>query len=194
MRLRKRIAVGTVCFCLFSGYQGIASAQSVVTSFGELAGKLKPGETVYVTDNAGGKIKGKLTALSSSSLELTVKGNRQTFPENRVLQITEQHRNTGKWAGIGLLVGGGLGLIAVVRSASTPCPGGRCEGTDSAGFAAIGVGVLAGMGAGIGAGIGAARTHEQLVYRAPNHQSTARFGVSPFVSKHGTGIAASVRF
>src|SRR5438132_4978980 len=98
MTRHKRIAVGIACFCLFSGYQRIASAQSVASSFGELDGKLKAGMTVYVTDNAGGKIKGKVTDLSASSLELSAKGNRQSFPENRVLQITEQRRSVGKGA------------------------------------------------------------------------------------------------
>jgi hypothetical protein len=186
MQLRKKIAVTLGCYCLVAGFPSIAGAQTAANSFGELAAKLKPGKTVHVTDEAGRKVKGKITALSLSSLDVLVDGKDETFAENRVREITEQRRYTGS----GAATGGAAGAIAGVLFGVFVGP--RCSCTGQA--VAIGVGLFGGVGAGAGAAIGAARTYESIVYRSARPGPAATFGLSPFVSKHGTGLAASVRF
>lgn len=185
MRLEK-IAITFGCCCLIAGFPSVAGAQTVATSFAELAGTLKPGKTVYVTDGAGRKVKGKMADLSVSSLEVLIDGKEETFAEDKVRQIAERRRHTGEFAATGLAAGGILGVVFgfVV--------GPRCSCTGQA--VALGVGLFGGAGAGAGAAIGAASTYERVIYRSPKPRPAATFGLSPCVSKHGTGLAASVRF
>lgn len=164
----------------------MAAAQTAASSFGELAAHLKPGKTVHVTDETGRKVKGKMTALSLSSLEVLVDGKKEIFAESRVREITERRRYTGA----GAATGGSAGAIAGVLFGVFVGP--RCSCTVQA--VAIGLGLFGGAGAGAGAAIGAARSYESVVYRSPGPRPAARVGLSPFVSKHGTGLAASVRF
>ena len=49
---------------------GPALAQEPVASFDQLSTRLKPGDTVYVTDAQGREIKGKLRELGPSALTL----------------------------------------------------------------------------------------------------------------------------
>ena len=186
MQLRKRIAVTLGCCCLVAGFPSMAAAQTAASSFGELAANLKPGQTVHVTDEAGRKVKGKMTALSLSSLDVLVDGKKETFAESRVREISERRRYTGS----GAATGGAVGAIAGVLFGIAVGP--RCSCTGQA--VAVGLGLFGGAGAGAGAAIGAARTYESVVYRSAGPGPAARFGLSPFVSKQGTGLAASIRF
>src|SRR5687768_15206268 len=111
MQLRKRIAVALGCYCLIAGFSSMAGAQTAASSFGELTAKLKLGKTVHVTDEAGRKVKGKITDLSLSSLDVLVDGKKETFAENTVREITERRQYTGAGAATGLAAGGILGVI-----------------------------------------------------------------------------------
>lgn len=182
----KRIAITLVCCCLIAGFPSRGGAQTVASSFVELAGTLKPGKTVYVTDGAGRKVKGKMTVLSASSLEVLIDGKEETFAEDRVRQIAERRRQTGAFAGTGLVAGGVLGVVFGLTVGS------RCSCTGQA--MALGIGLFGGAGAGAGAAIGSVVSYERVVYRSSRPGPAATFGLSPFVSKHGTGLAASVRF
>jgi hypothetical protein len=164
----------------------MAAAQTAASTFGELATKVKLGKTVQVTDEAGRKVKGKITDLSLSSLDVLVDGKKETFAESRVREISEQRRYTGA----GAATGGAAGAIVGVLFGIAVGP--RCSCTVQA--VAVGVGLFGGAGAGAGAAIGAARTYQSVVYRGARPAPAARFGLSPFVSKHGTGLAASIRF
>jgi hypothetical protein len=189
MKLSKRLVVRIACFGLLCGCPSVARAQSDVSSFSELAKTLELGTTVYVTDDAGQKVLGKVAALSASSLDLSVAGNRKSFPVDRVARITARERNTasGVWLGvvIGALGGAVAGLASGPRTAGE-CPRG-CE-------AFLSVVRYGGIGAGIGAAIGSFRFTERVLYRAQNQPPTTAVSVSPLVSKHGGGIAASLRF
>lgn len=185
MQLQK-IAITLGCCCLIAGFPSVAGAQTVTGSFADLAGKLKPGKTVYVTDGAGRKVKGKMTDLSVSSLQVLIDGNEETFVEGGVRQIAERRRYTGDFAATGFAAGALLGVVfgAVV---GPPC---SCTGKAML----IGAGLFGGAGAGAGAAIGAVSTFERVIYRSPNPRPAATVGLSPFVSKHGTGLSASLRF
>lgn len=182
----QRIAISLGCCCLIAGFPSVAGAQTVASSFAELAGKLKPGKTVYVTDGAGRKVKGKMTDLSASSLEVLIDGKDETFAEDGVRQLAERRRYTGEFAATGLAAGGLLGVVFGL------VVGPRCSCTGQA--MVLGLGLFGGAGAGAGAAIGAASTYERVIYRSPRPRPAATLGLSPFVSKHGTGLAASVRF
>src|SRR5439155_282791 len=51
-------------------------AQEVTNSFQQLSGVIKPGDTIYVTDTGGTRVKGTLTALSASTLQIRLRGDR----------------------------------------------------------------------------------------------------------------------
>ncbi len=50
-------------------------AQDVATSFEELRDRIKPGETIYITDIRGATSKGRLVGLSASSLQVRIGSN-----------------------------------------------------------------------------------------------------------------------
>lgn len=135
--MQQKIAITLVGCCLIAGFPSMAGAQTVASSFAELAGTLKPGKTVYVTDGAGRKVKGTMTDLSFSSLEMLIDGKAETFAEARVRQMAERRRYTGTFAAGGLAVGAGLGVaFGLIVGPRCSC-GGEALG--------IGLGLLAGL-------------------------------------------------
>ena len=56
---------------------GAAWAQPAVSSFDQLAAKVKVGDTVYVTDATGLEYKGRISDLSASSLALLIRDKRR---------------------------------------------------------------------------------------------------------------------
>src|SRR5688572_24816054 len=146
VQLRKRIALTLGCYCLVAGLPGLAAAQTAASSFGELAANLKLGKTVHVTDEAGRKVKGKMTDLSPSSLDVLVDGKKETFAESSVREISERRRYTGAGAATGGAAGAILGVLFGIAV------GPRCSCTAQA--LAVGVGLFGGAGAGAGAAIG----------------------------------------
>jgi hypothetical protein len=104
------------------------SAQEVATSFEPLRSRLKPGDTIQVSDAEGRKTTGRLRELTSSSLELLV---RKTGPDGRdawvprqprlaereVSKIAlERHDSPLGGALIGFAVGAAPGLIYIAGS------------------------------------------------------------------------------
>ena len=188
MKRYKSLACAIGCCFLIAGFPRTAGAQTSAASFGELGGALLSGKTVYVTDDAGRRIMGKVTDLSGGSLKLLVDGKEASVPEARVRQITERRRNTGSYSVRGLAIGAGVGFVAGLASP-------QCFGCPSPGeaLAASMIG-NAGLGAGIGALIGLATTHERLVYRATPQAPATTFAISPLASTHGLGLRASMQF
>ena len=72
------------------GVPSAATAQAPVSSFGQLASRLQPGDTVYVTDAAGTEHTGKLADLSASSLTLQRDGAPRSFAAEDVRAIRWQ--------------------------------------------------------------------------------------------------------
>jgi hypothetical protein len=196
MTLPTGIVAGVACFCLHIASARTVGAQPPTSSFVELVGKLRPGTTVFVTDDGGRKIKGKIARLSASSLELLSGGTQEDLAESRVLQITERLRNTRKGAKYGFLIGAGLGVLSVmnVDCPTTETGHTRCENTDSLGFMVPMVFAIGGIGSAVGSGIGAISTHEHLIYRATGVHPGRPLVFAPFVSKEGAGLTASLRF
>ena len=66
----------TICvFVTLLSLAATARAQSQATSFGELQGRLKIGDTVNVTDDAGQTIKGNVAQVSDTMLVLRSRGH-----------------------------------------------------------------------------------------------------------------------
>ena len=63
--------------------------EPIATSFGELQGKIRLGETLFITDNRGTTIKGKLSGLDAASLLVRLGRNEAAPP----LRLSESNVN-----------------------------------------------------------------------------------------------------
>jgi hypothetical protein len=165
----------------------LAAAQEPVRDFSQLNTRLKPGDTIWVTDGQGREVKGRIDSLAPEAI--TLKGDGPTtFVAGDVRLISERRRDSlANGALIGLAVGGvGTGL-ACLASAD-----GQDEGW--CGLAAL---VYGGIGAGIGVGIDALIPGKKLVaYRAPGSAGSpqSRLSIAPVVAPRAKGVAVSLAF
>jgi hypothetical protein len=128
-----------------------AAAQEPVKGFDQLNTRLKPGDTVYVTDLQGREIVGKIRDLSPSSLRLDTGGAPLDFQAARLrtirMRVSDPLSNGLLWGAVIGFVGGALSC------ALNP----QCVGDDAGGGITASLAVLgAAAGAGIGAGVDAA--------------------------------------
>lgn len=87
----------------------IASAQGVVSSFEELAGRLRIGQRIWVTDATGREVRGRLQGISSGQLVLKADGVK-TFVASDVRRVRARDRDSLKNGTlIGLGAGAGMG-------------------------------------------------------------------------------------
>jgi hypothetical protein len=175
-----------------------AGAQTVATSFPELQGLVRRGNTIHVTDASGKRTKGKLGELSPSTLELLVykrgyDGTEALVPQARlsegeVRQILVERRDA-PWRGtlIGLAaVGGPWALVC-----SHGCIYGEPGGENFIRFTAL---ITTGIAAGIGTLIDVAMVQRTMVYyKAPSPRAAAA-SISPLVSPSGAGVQVALRF
>jgi hypothetical protein len=169
-----------------------AAAQTAVSSFAELQGRLEADQTVYVqtaevADEHGRGIKGRVVELSDSTLRLLVRGEFREFSERDVLFVSERHTSQARGALIGLAVGSGFGLWGWSAV-------GGCGSTESCAYAKLFLGLGAGAGAIVGREIGRSLVHEQVLFRAPDLTSSRTFAMMPFVDAGRKGLAATIRF
>ena len=175
-----------------------AGAQTIATSFPELQGLVRTGDTIYVTDASGRRTKGKLGAISPSTLELLVRktapdGSESFVPQARltesdIRQIVVSRRDP-PWKGmlIGLAAVGGPWAFICSRG----CVYGEPGGEDLIRITAL---ITTGISAGIGTLVDAAMMKRTMVYyKAPTARSPA-VEVSPLLSKSAAGIQMSLRF
>jgi hypothetical protein len=169
---------------------GPALAQEPVRSFDQLNTRLKPGDTVYVTDAQGREIKGRILSLGTDALAL--EGGGRTYGPADVATI-QVHRADSLRNGalIGLGIGSGLALAGCLAAELS-------EGdSEHAGWCVLGAAVYGGVGASIGIGIDALIPGKKIVaYRAPGSAglSHARLSVAPVVTPRAKGVAVSFAF
>ena len=135
----------------------LAAAQEPVRDFSQLNTRLKPGDTVWVTDAQGREVKGEIVDLAPDSLTLKAGPARRFGPADA--SLIRQRRHDPLWNGalIGFAAGGGLGLAM-----------GNFNGSWDWGDAAAGAVIFGGIGAGIGVGIDALIPGKKiLAYRGP---------------------------
>jgi hypothetical protein len=169
-----------------------AAAQQPVRGFDQLDTRLKPGDTVWVTDAQGREVKGRIATLAADGFTLNG-GASRTFTEADVRLVVERRSDSvGNGALIGMAIGGGViatgCFIAVADDDASDDDAGWCL------FASV---AYAGIGAGIGAGIDAMIPGKRLVvYRAPGSGgvSHARLSIAPVVTRRSKGLAVSFAF
>ena len=166
-----------------------ALAQAPGAGFQQLLAKVRLGDEVWVKGHDGKEIKGKLTEVSPTSLEILSGGRDVAFGVETVKTISTRERDglaNGAWIGFG--VGAGLGLLGAI---------GYCFGADVDNCAGGAVGAFAlhtGVGVAIGLGIDALVPGRKIeIYRAASRPS-ARLSLAPILSPTKMGVAVSVRF
>ena len=163
------------------------AAQDPVRDFSQLNTRLRPGDTVWVTDAQGREVKGRILSLSTDALTLEG-GKPRSFgaPEVSTIQL-RRNDSLANGALIGLGVGSGLTLVACLADTEAR----------EAGWCVAAAAVYGGIGAGIGVGIDALIPGKKiLAYRAPAPSGAppARLSIAPVVTPRAKGVAVSFAF
>jgi hypothetical protein len=164
-------------------------AQVATPTFDDLRAEGHRGEIVYVTDQGGAKVKGRVVNISATAIDLLVSDGSREWAASDVARITQRHRHPGRGALIGLIVGFGLGAVAVLTAQSCSAHANSESGSGFGGpdilcggpeMVLLGGAFFGGIGAGAGAAIGAAIRTEGRLYEAPGPSAHAfSFRVAP---------------
>jgi hypothetical protein len=167
-------------------------AQVATPTFADLRSAGHWGETVYITDQSGTTVKGRIVRISATSIELLVNDVSREWVVADVTRIRQGRRHAMLGTKVGLVVGFGLGALVVLTDPYCR-NGGRAASSDWCGPEAVLLvgGVLGGIGAGAGAAIGAAIRTERVLYAAPNPST---HGFSLRVAPGVIGMRAGLRF
>jgi len=162
------------------------AAQEPVREFAQLDTRLKPGDTVWVTDARGREVKGRIVSIRSDELALESDAA-IAFPAGSVRLIREREDDS-VWKGtiIGGAVGAALGLSFGGFS-------GSWRWSDAAAGAVMFGGIFAGVGLAVDALIPGKKI---VVYRGPAAAArpSAHFAVAPVVTPRAKGVAVSFAF
>lgn len=167
-----------------------ASAQEPVKSFDQLDTRLKPGDTIWVTDAQGREVKGRVLELGPSALTIEHDGPLTLRAPDVQKVFQRKGHPVGKGALWGLVAGAAGGAVfgASFDADDVGTPGG---------WAAAWAGIFGGIGAGVGAGVGALMPgKEVVVFRsagAPG-SAAARLSLTPVIAPRATGMAVSFSF
>ena len=86
-------------------------AQMATRTFDDLRAEGHRGEIVYVTDQGGTKVKGRVVRISASSIDLLVNDGSREWPVSDVARITQRRGHAGRGALVGLAFGAGFGAF-----------------------------------------------------------------------------------
>jgi len=136
------------------------TAQTVARTFDDLRGTAHRDETVYVTDQTGTTVQGRVIEISPTAITLLVKGATRQWLATDVWWVTQRHRHAGRGAVMGLAFGALYGAILAI--ADPPKSG--VKGEDVLFVTAF----WGSIGGGAGAAIGAAIRTERVLYAAPS--------------------------
>lgn len=162
----------------------VANAQPVSSDFEQLRASTRAGDTVYVTDDAGFEIKGKVLDLSPNALALMVDGQRREFGPARVRTIRKRHADP-VWQGA--LIGAGIGMAPFLGyCVSATESGEKCSDQGSL------IAMYGALGGGIGAAVDALIRGKRSIYQAPGGPKTIK--VSPVFSSKTRAVRFSVLF
>ena len=174
MRDRRRPVASLVtgCTAAFLLIARVASAQPpesftpADSSLSSLANLVPIGATVVITDATAGVLKGKLSAISSSAIELAMKSGPRTIAANDVRRIQWQQPDSLL---NGTLIGAGIGAIpGIYWLIADP---NECAGLCAEDYVAIGVGAV------VGALVDRAIKRRVTVYVSPGARTALQVAV-----------------
>ena len=163
-----------------------ARAASAQTDADEIRRRVKDGQKVFVLDDQGRELKGRIGELSADSLMLLVGPDRTELPYNRIVRIDRPRDGVANGMLIGLGIGAGFGLVSAAAVAGGD---GGWGSPDAGDMALIAPALFGAIGAGIGLGVDAMIGGEKTLYR---REGTTRISVSPALGRRGGGVAVSV--
>ncbi|HJU41222.1 MAG TPA: hypothetical protein VJ691_00350 [Vicinamibacterales bacterium] len=151
-----------------------ATAQDTVTSFADLSKVVKRGNVVFVQNEKGERVKGKITELSDASLQIMtggVLGRTYTFQAEQVTRVSKIDSRLNGFL-IGAIAGAVPGLI-LGHGFNQYC---KNESPDycPAAYPLFG-GLLGLVGGGIGYAIDGAIDGQTLIFRRPGLSVSVRF-------------------
>ena len=186
MRLA-RTPVAILVAVLFASPR-VAAAQEPVRDFNELNTRLKPGDTIWVTDAQGREVKGKIVDVAPGVLRLKADGSKAYTSGDVNLIRTRRPDSLGSGALIGFAAGSSVGIACFIDTEGESEMAGWCTGYLLV-FGALG----AGLGVGIDALIPGKKT---VVFRAPGSTgaASARLTIAPIVTPRAKGVAVGLRF
>ena len=174
--LRELVGVLTLSMLLLPG---VTVAQDVAVSLDELlrSGGLQPGKGVYVTDAAGGRLKGTLSEVSSTGLVVTHQGQAWTVAaaDVREIELQDPLRN-----------GIAYGMVAVAVPIAAVCGAGGSHPGECAYVLLYAFPVVV-IGGVVGGVVDAFR--HKTVFRAAG---SVQASVSPMVSHGSLGTQVSI--
>jgi hypothetical protein len=151
-----------------------AAAQQA-SSFEQLQVLVKIGDTVSLTDSSGQISKGRIAALTPSSLRFQTNGIFRDFAQSDIMEIRQRKGDSLKnGAKIGALVGLGVGILGAIGLCTDDFEVDPC-----AAWAAGAIGFYTGTGAAIGVGIDALIVRDQTIYRPGTQPTSSRFNRMP---------------
>ena len=168
-------------------WPALAEAQEPVRDFTQLNTRLKPGDTVWVTDAQGREVKGTIFSLATEALTLEGRSGRTYGPSDVTTIQVRRADSLRNGALIGLGIGGGLALAGCLGSVDS----------DDAGWCVLAALFYGGVGAGIGVGIDAMTTGKKIMaYRAPGPSGapSARVSFAPVITPRARGVAVLFSF
>jgi hypothetical protein len=168
-----RIAALPLCAITIAGCAHLPPTQS----WPELAGRLDTGSPVAVTDAQGMEVRGRVSAVSSASLTLAVKGMTRQFDSADVRQV----RRDGDRLWNGLAIGAAVGVLGSALT-DNRCSGEpvRCDDKqipERIAFAAVATAA--------GIGIDALHRDRRMVYESPRRVT---FKLVPILTPQTKGL------
>jgi hypothetical protein len=182
MRIHTRLVVAASALAAIVLLAAPVCAQDAMAAdpqLAALAGRVRTGDKVVVTDLDGQVVKGRFATLSPEAMTVLVDGNTRTVPVVRIARV--QRTRTGVL--LGAIIGGGAGFATGAALASLF---GNEGGNTTAAFL---VPLTIGLGAGIG--IDALVNLPRTVYR---RELAARVTAVPIAGAGRKGAAVSVTF
>jgi len=160
MSTRRALSTVVLAAVLVAAGAVRSMAQVATPTFDDLRAEEHRGEIVYVTDQGGTKVKGRVIEISPTTIALLVEGDSRQWSATEVSWVTQRHRHAGRGAVMGLAFGALYGAILAIMDP----PKSGAKGEDVLFVAAYWGGISSGAGAAIGAAI---RT-ERVLYAAPS--------------------------
>jgi hypothetical protein len=154
-------------------------------SFANLQTKLRLGDVVTITDDAGRQTRGTFQG-AGTSIRLSVDGGEREWTPQQVREIRRRGDSISNGLKIGLIAGTAAGVVIGLGAASIY----EAEGHDGADILIPMVALGIGAGAGIGAGLDAAITGSTTVYR----RSGQKVSIAPMLSPHAQGVRVGLAF
>ena len=165
----------------------VAAQQPAITA-DQLSVLLRPGETLWVTDQSGQEVKGRLLRLADEALQVEIDGAPRAFELAAVQRL--QHREHDSVLN-GILIGAGVGagLSGAAVAALCSDQGGECD-------VAIGatVAIYTAIGAGFGALCDGLVKGRRTVFEAPPGRAARSVTVGPIVTREARGVSVGLRF